>query len=240
MIYKYRDILKDENILKDFKSRDNITLLCDGCQGEFLRSVKTIRDCLNIGREHSFCSTKCSTKHNDKTININCKQCDKQFKRTKNNIKEVNFCNKKCAAIYNGKKYPKKKKEKTCESCPTKIYANRTYCKPCYEEKFLVDWNKITYGELKGRYQYQRNTRIRSLARKKYFSDNRPNKCYNCGYEKHVEICHIKAISDHEDGCVISDINSKDNTIALCPNCHWELDYGELTIEDILESKKEP
>ena len=57
--------------------------------------------------------------------------------------------------------------------------------------------------------------------------------CANCGYKLHVEICHIRAISDFEDFNTIGEVNSKDNIIQLCRNCHWELDKGYLKIEDI-------
>lgn len=33
--------------------------------------------------------------------------------------------------------------------------------------------------------------------------------CAICGYDKHVEIAHIKAVSDFDDSALISEINSK-------------------------------
>lgn len=45
-------------------------------------------------------------------------------------------------------------------------------------------------------------------------------KCAICGYDKHVEIAHIKPVSDFADSCTIAEINSIDNLIALCPNHH--------------------
>ena len=45
-------------------------------------------------------------------------------------------------------------------------------------------------------------------------------KCAICGYDKHVEIAHIKPVSDFTDSCTIAEINSIDNLIALCPNHH--------------------
>lgn len=50
------------------------------------------------------------------------------------------------------------------------------------------------------------------------------SKCQRCGYDKHVEACHIKPISSFPNDTLISVINHKDNLIALCPNCHWEFD----------------
>ena len=51
-----------------------------------------------------------------------------------------------------------------------------------------------------------------------------------CGYDKHYEIAHIKPVSDFEDDALITEINSIDNLIALCPNHHWEFDNGLLNI----------
>ena len=48
--------------------------------------------------------------------------------------------------------------------------------------------------------------------------------CANCGYDKHVELAHIKAVADFDDDTLLSVVNSPDNVLSLCPNCHWEFD----------------
>jgi predicted restriction endonuclease len=48
--------------------------------------------------------------------------------------------------------------------------------------------------------------------------------CEKCGYDKHVEACHIKPISSFPDDTPIDIVNDTSNIIALCPNCHWEFD----------------
>lgn len=50
------------------------------------------------------------------------------------------------------------------------------------------------------------------------------NSCHKCGYNKHIEIAHIRAISDFPEDTPVSVVNSPDNLLALCPNCHWEFD----------------
>ena len=62
-------------------------------------------------------------------------------------------------------------------------------------------------------------TRARAVAKKLGFT-----KCSKCGYDKHIEIAHIKSISSFSEEVMISVVNSKDNLIPLCPNCHWEYD----------------
>ena len=72
-------------------------------------------------------------------------------------------------------------------------------------------------------------SRIRSSARA-VFKDLLKESCQICGYDKHVELCHIKSISSFEENTLVKEINSKDNLIMLCPNCHWELDHGLLNL----------
>ena len=51
-------------------------------------------------------------------------------------------------------------------------------------------------------------------------------KCAICGYDKFVNCCHIKRRADTND-------NSLENGIVLCPNHHYEFDYGLISIEEI-------
>jgi len=55
--------------------------------------------------------------------------------------------------------------------------------------------------------------------------------CYECGYSKHVEICHIQSVASFSNCTKLYHINSIGNLVALCPNHHWEFDHGELEIE---------
>ena len=48
--------------------------------------------------------------------------------------------------------------------------------------------------------------------------------CACCGYDKHVELAHIKPVSSFDVNTLISVVNSEENVIQLCPNCHWEFD----------------
>lgn len=71
---------------------------------------------------------------------------------------------------------------------------------------------------------------IQKMARNVFFSNNKEPKCCVCGYDKHVEVAHIKPVSDFTDETLIKEINSIDNLIGLCPNHHWEYDNGILKI----------
>jgi len=73
-------------------------------------------------------------------------------------------------------------------------------------------------------------TAIQKDARKVFFSNIAQPSCIICGYSKHVEVAHKKAVSDFSDDTPVSEINSIENLIALCPNHHWEYDNGILKI----------
>lgn len=91
-------------------------------------------------------------------------------------------------------------------------------------------WGK-TKGDL---FRYRKNwqsarSTIQKLAKQNYFEHNENPRCIICGYSKHIEVAHIKAVSDFEDSATVREINSIDNLIGLCPNHHWEYDHGILT-----------
>ena len=59
-----------------------------------------------------------------------------------------------------------------------------------------------TKGELlndRKNYQSYRST-IRKIAEITYKKSDKPCKCAICGYDKHVEIAHIKAVSEFPSG----------------------------------------
>ena len=92
----------------------------------------------------------------------------------------------------------------------------------------------MTKGELfNSRKNWQSaRTAIRKLADAAFKNSNKPKECVICGYNKHIEIAHIKGVSEFSNDDLISQINDIDNLIALCPNHHWEFDSGQLSEED--------
>jgi hypothetical protein len=151
--------------------------------------------------------------------------------QTLSDIKKKKFCNHSCAAKYSN--YHRQKKKYYCQKCGAIIcegfenYTGRKYCNTCSPN--YADWTQITYGEAKEKRLYQVNSRIRELARQK-FCKTHELKCAICGYDKHVEIHHIKGISTFSDDTPISIINEDSNLIALCPNHHWEIENGLLEL----------
>jgi hypothetical protein len=215
-------------------------LICDNCEKTFqrIRPKKT---------KYKFCCKDCHKLWRKNKIKINkCKFCDKD---TTNPV----FCCKSCAASYNNKEFPKrikgdstKIKGDSTKKCPIKKYSiKEKFCIVCgiqvnYRSKYClehnpqyVDWNKITLGDIvynEDQVKANRYTKVRDNSKRIYFSSNRPQECSHCGYSKHFEVCHIKPIHMFDLTTPISAINSLDNLIALCPNCHWEFDNGLIPV----------
>lgn len=166
-------------------------------------------------------------------------------------VRKKKFCNRSCAAKYNSKK-PRKKKKRECLKCgkdlPLNCSYKREYCIECEQivraessssrqlkDKFNKRESRVDFCtkkelfEKRSNYQSARSS-IRVQASKIYKNSDRPKKCEICGYDKVFEVCHRKSVSDFSDDSLILDINSLDNLIALCPNCHWEFDHNLLKI----------
>lgn len=143
------------------------------------------------------------------------------------------FCSRSCNVTYNNKRRKKKTYTKECKHCATIFIVpatkkNRTVCDNCvspFNSKRKSDLTQaLTVQEIKDN---QKNAsrpwtdRIRGYARSKY---KNKSTCIKCGYDKHVEVCHIKPIVNFSDSATVSEINDESNILLLCPNCHWEHD----------------
>lgn len=170
-----------------------------------------------------------------------CKKCGKPIicknSSTLQHVKIKKFCNRSCSVSYNNTRREKKKNFVYCKKCGKLLReyysdVNRNqYCLECNPN--LIDWSNLTLREVKEKRKYQPYSRIRNLARNKYLKSEKIKFCALCGYDKHFEVCHIKAICDYNENSKISEINDFNNLIALCRNCHWELDNGLLNIRDL-------
>lgn len=146
---------------------------------------------------------------------MKCIECSKETDNPK-------YCSRSCSAKVNNKK-PKRKLTNKCKTCNSLIVSNRSYCPLCWAEtdRKLSD---ILYDK-PGRTRSGVYSLVRYFA--KAIVKDRSQICSKCGYSKHVEICHIKPIADFPLDTLVSVVNSPDNLVLLCPNCHWELDFGK-------------
>jgi hypothetical protein len=217
-----------------------IPLTCNYCQSVFHREHRNIRRDNNSKRKH-YCSKECeNNSHRKPKIEKPCSFCGKPVFRTSINNKSGNvFCSTSCTAKFNNI-YHRRLPSSTCKLCGKPNTSSRTYCSSCWKRKNKADaFANITLLSLRqvtGRPHYQVYANIRIYSRSIYKTIHGKVNCLYCGYDKHVEICHIKSIGDFPDSALVSDVNSPDNLVALCPNHHWEFDKNIITIEDIKNS----
>jgi predicted restriction endonuclease len=152
-----------------------------------------------------------------------CKCCNKPIPVGETQkVREVRkklFCNHSCSATFNNQqrevkekikkiKLPKPKKEKF------EFILSLT-------KKDLIDKHEI---------YYKFRAVIRKHAHYVFNKHHEHQECKVCGYDTHVEVCHIKSVSSFSDDSLISEINSIDNLVGLCPNHHWEFDNGKIEL----------
>lgn len=165
----------------------------------------------------------------EETFNITMKSLGepKQLKKCincDNLTKNPKFCCRPCGAEYNNKNYIKRKPifKNHCRNCNQPISHLHTHCLDCRNNNFIK--TKYTEGLECRKYAY---ALIRREARKLAKKHNMLS-CAICGYSKHVEIAHIKAVSLFAPQTPITEINALENLIPLCRNHHWELDQNKL------------
>jgi hypothetical protein len=219
-----------------------ITVNCSYCKQEIKRFPKDVKKNRN---QTFFCNPDCYKKFNVEIKGyyqkiVKCANCNKEVIKSANQIRKAkhgkNYCSSSCAAIANNKITTefKKKKTKTCKRCTNLVFSNYTYCQECW--KILGSIDNLTLYDVAGERAMDatRYSPIRARCRRVYEKSDRPKCCMKCGYDKHYEVCHIKPISEFSLESLISEINSEENTVALCPNCHWEFDHGIITKEQII------
>lgn len=187
---------------------------CDACTKEFERPLKRINYAINKGYRQ-YCSKTCLPS----IPLIDCVAC----KKSTNNPK---FCSRSCSVSFNNEVKPKRVLEGNCYSCKTPITSNNKYCKSCWSQKNVSVSTKYEIFNTFG--TYQAHAKIRGLARTQYSKSGFPKKCKICGYDKHVQICHIIPVASFPGNTLISNMNDITNLQALCPNHHWEVDHNKL------------
>lgn len=148
------------------------------------------------------------------------------------------FCSRSCAAKINNKTPKRTKIQRFC-SCgkPTKN-SNTILCEQHYQKmmmnrtEYIMNLTLADYTKrdcIKNLHPSSRFAHIRGLNRS-WNKDLTLLPCFICGYSKHVELAHIKPISSFSEQSLLKDINSKNNVVQLCPNCHWEFDNGLVSL----------
>jgi 5-methylcytosine-specific restriction endonuclease McrA len=159
---------------------------------------------------------------------MNCLNCQKETINPK-------YCSRSCGATANNRLYPKRKLTKKCSRCENIIKHQRTkFCSKHLEDyKSALIYKNQTIGYsrvgLEGKHPMYLNNNVRGFARS-WLKHLTKLPCRNCGYSKHVELCHIKPVASFPDTATLGEVNSEENVVQLCPNCHWEFDKGLLNL----------
>jgi len=162
-------------------------------------------------------------------VEVNCKNCDKQFFRVKRKVIEKNFCCRLCSEEH------KKNSdifETQCAFCKSSIKRKNSrkrnsksglyFCSRDCKDNAQRYHNSLRIKEFEsimpnhygtGEYRY----------RKKAFDNAKVIKCNFCDYsnEKILQVHHID--EDREN-------NELSNLMIVCPTHHCEIHYGELKI----------
>lgn len=162
-----------------------------------------------------------------------CINCSQPLK----GINQKKFCSRSCAATHNNKVFQKRKAVlRKCRTCNNMIggakYGQRVHCFNCINDKKHykgIPMELQTIGDVVRRAGSNRYDGIRMHARSLYKKELNNPRCESCGYNKHVELCHKRAISTFDKNALVAEVNHRDNIIILCPNCHWEFDHVRST-----------
>lgn len=144
------------------------------------------------------------------------------------------FCSRSCAVMINNRgKQRNPKRDRPCPRCATaQALPNRKYCGQCW--RAIVEENTArNLSSIHAAASYQRSATIRRHARKVYAGSGMPQACAICGYDRHIEVCHIRPINSWSLDTPIAVINNRANLVALCPNHHWEFDRHLVSVQGL-------
>ncbi len=165
-----------------------------------------------------------------------CKTCGLSIAIRKNqsvsDVRKKKFCSHKCSSTLNNRGTKRGPKFTNKCACGTLISRRAKRCRTCADDN-ANRLAKMTKGELiaKNKYWTQWRNRISSHARIVYQKSGRSKKCAVCGYDLHIDVAHIKDVSDFPNSATIAEINNPSNLLGLCPNHHWEFDNGLLNLQ---------
>lgn len=135
------------------------------------------------------------------------------------------YCGSSCAARRNGTLYPKRSVTKCpCLKCGVNEAVIRSGSNPNKLCQKCLDEYRARVSLL--RKDQSSHPKIRSHARAILTASGRQRSCARCGYDKHVECCHLMPVAEFPPETLLGVINAQDNLVWLCPNHHWEMDHG--------------
>lgn len=115
-----------------------------------------------------------------------------------------------------------------CNACGARCNNSKTgFCKDHWRDQQRKDFGQTVLGSLTSTHARHRHQTVRNHAHRIAKLAGLLPQCVECGYTKHVELCHKKPIHAFPLTATLSEINAIDNLVFLCPNHHWELDQQQ-------------
>lgn len=175
-----------------------------------------------------------------KKTEVKCAECGVTVLKRNTDIarRSLFFCSNTCR-VKGMKGRPRGKQEpRACQECGvsfkhTAKHRSLKHCESCFNGTMnRKNWTLAEYRTrlaVSGKHPSWKHSLVRVLNRE-WNKGMTVLPCANCGYSKHVELCHRRAVSDFPDSALLGEVNSPDNVVQLCRNCHWEFDHLGLVI----------
>ena len=145
------------------------------------------------------------------------------------------YCSRSHAAIHTNQQAPKRRLTRKCSECDTLIPSDRQFC--AIHGKRKADYRLLTVAQLKAKDAIKHPSYYRGYLNSitRLLNAHRPRVCQVCGYDKHVEYCHMQSIKSFPDSTTVQALSGPENILVLYPNCHWEYDHGLLAASPVLD-----
>ncbi len=184
-------------------------------------------------------------------IIVKCVQCGRDTKKKQSEITKHEsgrlFCSHKCSGIFNGAENAnvRGRKVRICVECNKEFFKRKkdlstdSRCSSCVfnlKEKTSSNFKEMTIGEFRASRKDETKWRIKSdisMLNRAWNKHLLAYDCQVCGYNKVIELAHIKSIASFGQDVPLKIIHSDTNIAVLCPNHHKELDRGFLDLKDI-------
>lgn len=213
---------------------------CEYCNKEFIYQEREKNNKL-----HRFCNQICACRFSKSKITIITKKgichcCGKECEvsiHAQGKHASCPLCKRK---VFSREKVGKEVSS-ICKECGNQFTykanarAERKVCDVCNKKNLIDDRTKKDLFTTRKNWQCARGA-IRVHACSVFDRSKKEKKCMVCGYDKYIEICHIKSVSSFSEDSKIKEINDINNLVVLCPNHHWEFDHGHLKLEDYILS----
>lgn len=220
----------------------NVELRCSQCGNLFLRSRAQWKRDVEVRQLTDFwCSRACLGAYRKKTYETHeCEACGNEFSRKPHSGSDsFKYCSRACASKVIGANLTAHSRSRArmiarkCSECSKDLGpTNKSgLCQQCYNIREVNRRSHLplaTLRESHGTLAF--HAKVRAWARKHYTG---AMECAVCGYDRHVDICHVRAVADFPPSATIKEVNHRDNLVALCRNNHWEFDNGLLAENDV-------